>query len=262
MSPLFDSHSHINAPEFAEDRAAVIDRMKSAGLVGAMVIGCEEREIGTVTDLVRANPGFLYGAWALHPEYEVSDEHPEVTLERIIDVCSAPEMVAVGETGLDYHWCKGDLTWQKNRFRRHIEAALHLKKPIIVHAREAEDDALAILTEMHAGDAGFVLHCFGGTTDCALKAVDAGGLVSFTGVVTFKSAAALAETARVMPLQHLMVETDCPYMAPVPYRGKRNEPAFVAKVAEKIAAVKDLSFEEVARVTTENALTFFHLNHA
>ena len=106
-----------------------------------MVIGCEEREIGTVTDLVWANPGFLYGAWALHPEYEVSDEHPEVTLERIIDVCSAPEMVAVGETGLDYHWCKGDLTWQKNRFRRHIEAALHLKKPIIVHAREAEDDA-------------------------------------------------------------------------------------------------------------------------
>lgn len=262
MSPLFDSHSHINAPEFAEDRAAVIDRMKTAGLVGAMVIGCEEREIGTVTDLVRTNPGFLYGAWALHPEYEVSDEHPDVTLERIIDVCSTPEMVAVGETGLDYHWCKGDLTWQKNRFRRHIEAALHLKKPIIVHAREAEDDALAILTEMHAGDAGFVLHCFGGATDCALKAVDAGGLVSFTGVVTFKSAAALAETARVVPLQHLMVETDCPYMAPVPYRGKRNEPAFVAKVAEKIAAVKDLSFEEVARVTTENALNFFHLNHA
>ena len=262
MSPLFDSHSHINAPEFAEDRAAVIDRMKTAGLVGAMVIGCEEREIGTVTDLVRTNPGFLYGAWALHPEYEVSDEHPEVTFERIVDVCSAPEMVAVGETGLDYHWCKGDLTWQKNRFRRHIEAALHLKKPIIVHAREAEDDALAILTEMNAGDAGFVLHCFGGTTDCALKAVDAGGLVSFTGVVTFKSAAALAETARVVPLQHLMVETDCPYMAPVPYRGKRNEPAFVAKVAEKIAAVKDLSFEEVARVTTENALNFFHLNHA
>ena len=179
----------------------------------------------------------------------MSDEHPEVTLERIIDVCCAPEMVAVGETGLDYHWCKGDLTWQKNRFRRHIEAALHLKKPIIVHAREAEDDALAILTEMHAGDAGFVLHCFGGTTDCALRAVDAGGLVSFTGVVTFKSAAALAETA-------------CPYMAPVPYRGKRNEPAFVAKVAEKIAAVKDLSFDEVARVTTENALNFFHLNHA
>ena len=171
-------------------------------------------------------------------------------------------MVAVVETGLVYHWCNGDLTWQKNRFRRHIEAALYLKKPIIVHAREAEDDALAILTEMHAGDAGFVLHCFGGTTDCALRAVDAGGLVSFTGVVTFKSAAALAETARVVPLQNLMVETDCPYMAPAPYRGIRNEPAFVAKVAEKIAAVKDLSFEEVAHVTTENALTFFHLNHA
>ena len=262
MPPLFDSHSHINAPEFAEDRTAVIDRMKTAGLVGAMVIGCEEKEIGTVTDLVRENSGFLHGAWALHPEYEVTDEHPEVTLKRIVDVCSAPQMVAVGETGLDYHWCKGDLTWQKNRFRRHIEAALHLKKPIIVHAREAEDDALAILTEMHAGDVGFVLHCFGGTTDCALKVVDAGGLVSFTGVVTFKSATALAETARVVPLKNLMVETDCPYMAPVPYRGKRNEPAFVAKVAEKIAAVKDLSFEEVARVTTENALTFFHLNHA
>lgn len=262
MPPLFDSHCHINAPEFAYDRADVIRRMKAAGLVGAMVIGCEEKEIGLVTDLVRGNPGFLYGAWALHPEYEVTDEHPEVTLEHIVDVCSAPEMAAVGETGLDYHWCKGDLTWQKNRFRRHIEAALHLKKPLIVHAREAEDDALAILTEMHAGDVGFVLHCFGGTMDCALKAVDAGGLVSFTGVVTFKSATALAETAEAVPLEKLMVETDCPYMAPVPYRGKRNEPAFVAKVAEKIATVKDLPYDEVAWVTTENALNFFHLNHA
>ncbi len=260
MNPrLFDSHGHINAPEFAADRDAVIARMKEAGLVGGTVIGCDESEIELVKTLVRENPGFLYGAWALHPEYEASPERPEVALERILAVCAAPEIVAVGETGLDYHWCHGDLTWQKNRFRRHIEAAKILRKPVIVHAREAEADALAILKEMHAGDVGFVLHCFGGTTDCALATADAGGYVGFTGVVTFKSAAALAETARQVPLDHLLIETDCPYMAPVPYRGKRNEPAFVAKVAEKIAAVKGLSYDEVAEATTSNALKLFSL---
>lgn len=260
MTPrLFDSHGHINAPEFAADRGAVIARMKEAGLVGGTVIGCDESEIELVKTIVRENPGFLHGAWALHPEYEVTPERPEVTLERILDVCSAPEIIAVGETGLDYHWCKGDLAWQKARFRRHIEAAKILKKPVIVHAREAEEDALAILKEMHAGDVGFVLHCFGGTTDCALATVDAGGFVGFTGVVTFKSATVLAETARQVPLESLLIETDCPYMAPVPYRGKRNEPAFVAKVAEKIAAVKGLTYDEVAEATTTNALKLFSL---
>ena len=260
MSPrLFDSHGHINAPEFAADRSAVITRMKEAGLIGGTVIGCDESEIELVTTIVQENPGFLHGAWALHPEYEVTPERPEVSLERILEVCSAPEIVAVGETGLDYHWCKGDLAWQKARFRRHIEAAKLLKKPVIVHAREAEEDALTILKEMHAGDVGFVLHCFGGTTDCALATVDAGGFVGFTGVVTFKSAAALAETAQQVPLAKLLIETDCPYMAPVPYRGKRNEPAFVAKVAEKIAAVKGLTYDEVAEATTSNALKLFSL---
>ncbi len=260
MSPrLFDSHGHINAPEFAADRNAVIARMKEAGLIGGTVIGCDESEIELVTTIVRENPGFLHGAWALHPEYEVTPERPEVSLERILEVCSAPEIIAVGETGLDYHWCKGDLAWQKARFRRHIEAAKILKKPVIVHAREAEEDALTILKEMHAGDVGFVLHCFGGTTDCALATVDAGGFVGFTGVVTFKSAAALAQTAQQVPLANLLIETDCPYMAPVPYRGKRNEPAFVAKVAEKIAAVKGLTYDEVAEATTSNALKLFSL---
>ena len=260
-APLFDSHCHINAPEFNDDRGQVISRMKAAGLVGAVVVGCDETEIDLVRSLVRENSGFLLGAWALHPEYEVTAKRAEVTTERIAEVCSAPEIRAVGETGLDYHWCKGDLTWQKNRFRRHIQVAKALGKPLIVHAREAEDDALAILTEEHAGDVGFVLHCFGGSSRCALETVDAGGLVSFTGVLTFKSAAALCETVKALPLSSLMVETDCPYMAPVPYRGKRNEPAYVLKVAAKIAEIKGLDFEEVAAVTTQTALDFFHVKN-
>ena len=261
-SPLFDSHGHINAPEFSEDRDAVVARMKEAGLVGGLVIGCEEAEIETVVRLVRSHPGFLHGAWALHPEFEVTAERPEVSLERILEVCSAPEMVAVGETGLDYHWCHGDLAWQKQRFRRHVEAAKILKKPLIVHAREAEDDALEILEETHAADVGFVMHCFGGSTECALRAVAAGGMVSFTGVITFKSARALCETVKAVPLERLMIETDCPYMAPVPHRGRRNEPAFVSQVARRIAELKEVSYEEVCRATTENALQFFHIHHA
>ena len=256
---FFDSHGHINAPQFDADRDQVVERMKAAHLAGGMVIACEESEIDAVVALVRRYPGYLYGAWALHPEFEVSPERTEVSLERILHICSQPEMKAVGETGLDYHWCKGDLTWQKNRFRRHIEAAKILGKPVIVHAREAEDDALKILIEEKAGDVGFVLHCFAGSTECALKAADNGGMVSVTGVLTFKNAAALQETVRKMPLANLMIETDCPYMAPVPYRGKRNEPAYVVEVARKMAELKGLALEEVAAATTANARRFFKL---
>ncbi len=252
----FDSHCHINDKQFERDRNETIARMKTAGLIGAVVLGCERDEVKAVLDLSRENPGFLYAAWALHPEYENAKE---TSVEEIIRICSAKEIVAVGETGLDYHWCKGDLTWQKNRFRMHIAAAKELKKPLVIHAREAEADALKILIEEKAGDVGFVLHCFGGDMETAKASVDAGGMVSFTGVLTFKSAQNLRDIVSVLPLESLMIETDCPYMAPVPYRGKRNEPSFVVEVARTIAKVKSLPLEAVAAKTTENALRFFHI---
>ena len=251
---LVDSHSHINSREFAGDLPEVLSRMRDAGVAAATVIGCERGEEKRVIELVRsATSPALFGAWALHPEYE---NVPETSVEEIESICSADEIAAVGETGLDYHWCKGDLAWQRERFRMHIRAARNLGKPLIVHAREAERDAAQILSEMHAGDMGFVMHCYGADLDTALRCIDAGGLISFTGTITFKNAGALREVVRALPLESLMIETDCPYMAPVPHRGKRNEPAYVVHVAEQIATLKGVSLEEVARVTTDNYKRF------
>ena len=254
---LFDSHSHINASEFDADRADVIARMREAGLEGALVVACdygEEKQLFKVLDMAH---DFLVGAWALHPEYE---DRRECSVGEIVAICRDPRIHAVGETGLDYHWCKGDLTWQKDRFARHIEAAKLLGKPIVVHAREAESDALDILAGHDAGSVGFVMHCFGGSLDDAKRTIDLGGLVSFTGVLTFKNAGSLREIAAALPLDKLMIETDCPYMAPVPYRGKRCEPAYVTEVAKTLAIVHNVDADYAAAVTTDTARKFFKID--
>ena len=164
-----------------------------------------------------------------------------------------------GETGLDFYWCKEPLDWQRARFRRHIEAAKAIGKPLIIHARDSEREALEILRDMHAGDVGFVMHCFCGDTDTALAVVDAGGHVSFTGNLTFKRNEALRETARALPLESLLLETDCPYMAPVPMRGRRCEPQYVEYVAECLAGLFGVDKAHVARQTTANAVRLFRL---
>ena len=254
FGPLFDSHAHINSEEFDADRGAVLERMREAGLVGAVTVACDYGEVDKLLEVVDSAPGFLKGAWALHPEYE---DRREPAVDEIVRICSDARIAAVGETGLDYYWCKGDLSWQRERFIRHIDAARELGKPLIVHAREAEDDALDILIAHKARECGFVLHCFGGTLETAQRAVDNGGLVSFTGVLTFKSAENLRSIARVLPLEALMIETDCPYMAPVPYRGQRCEPSLVGEVARAIAAVKEIDPALAARTTTQTARRFF-----
>lgn len=165
----------------------------------------------------------------------------------------------MGETGLDFYWCKEPLDWQRARFRRHIEAAKAIGKPLIIHARDSERESLEILRDMHAGDVGFVMHCFCGDTDTALAVVDAGGHVSFTGNLTFKRNEALRETARALPLESLLLETDCPYMAPVPKRGKRCEPQYVEYVAECLAGLFGVDKAHVARQTTANAVRLFRL---
>ncbi|MGN1209182.1 MAG: TatD family hydrolase [Duodenibacillus sp.] len=256
LAGVFDSHSHVNAPEFDADREAVLARMREAGMAGAVVVACDRPEAAPMIALVERYRGFLAGAWALHPEYE---DRPEVTLEEILQICAHPAVCAVGETGLDYHWCRGDLSWQRARFARHIEAAQRLDKPLIIHAREAESDALDILERHEAARTGFVLHCFGGSAEDARRCVLLGGLISVTGVVTFKNADNLRDIVREIPLEALMIETDCPYMAPVPMRGRRCEPTYVAAVAQEIARVKGLAPETVAQATTQNALRFFRL---
>lgn len=254
--PLIDTHCHIEADDFDADREEMLRRMQATRVVAGVVIGCDEEDYPKLTALLDAHPGVLFGAWGLHPEYENVEE---TTPDTIVHHCSHPGIVAVGETGLDFYWCKEPLDWQRNRFRMHIEAARHLGKPLVVHARDAEPEALDILEAMHAGDMGFVLHCYSHNLDTARRAVAAGGLVSFTGSLTFKNNHALREVCAGLSLTDFMLETDSPYMAPVPLRGKRCEPTMVPYIARVAAEVKDVPIDEVARVTTATAIRFFGL---
>jgi TatD DNase family protein len=182
----------------------------------------------------------------------------EPTADELVALAVGDGAVAIGETGLDYFRSEGDLDWQRERFRTHIRAARSAGKPLIVHSRDAPDDTLAILREEGAGEAGGVMHCFTGDWEMARKAMDLGFHISFSGIVTFKTAQGLMEVARRMPLNRMLVETDCPYLAPVPYRGKPNQPAYVRHVAEHIARLRGESFEHIAEATTRNFLTLFN----
>lgn len=259
MTPFIDSHCHLTDPAFAQDLDAVIGRMKNAGMIAAVTIGCEDRDIEPLRALLDRYPGFLYGAWAVHPEYP---DAREADTDEIAERASEPGMAAVGETGLDFYWCKEPLDWQRDRFRRHIEAARRAQKPLIVHARDAEAAALEILKSEDAGEVGFVMHCFCGTLETARGVVNAGGHVSFTGNLTFKKNAQLRAIAAALPLERLMIETDAPYMAPVPYRGKRSEPWHSMEVARAVALAKHLDFDEVLAQTYRNTVKFFGLPDA
>lgn len=256
MTPFIDTHCHLTAPQFDDDRDAVVARMKAAGMTAAVTIACDDEDLPKLAALLPQYEGFLFGAWAVHPEYP---DHREADVDEIAEVASRPGMVAVGETGLDFYWCKEPLDWQRARFRTHIAAARKVGKPLIIHARDSEAQALEILRETRAGDMGFVMHCFCGDAETALAVVDAGGMVSFTGNLTFKKNDALREVARAVPLANLMIETDAPYMAPVPYRGKRCEPQYSLEVARTIADVKGLPFDEVLPQITANSRRFFRV---
>lgn len=256
LTPYIDSHCHLTDKAFDVDREDVVRRMKEAGMIAGITIGCEDADIEPLKALLAEHPGFLFGAWAVHPEYP---ELREADVDEIAERASEPGMVAVGETGLDFYWCKEPLDWQRDRFRRHIAAARKAGKPLIIHARDAESAALEILKEEKAGELGFVMHCFCGSLETALGVVDAGGHVSFTGNLTFKKNEELRAAAREIPLERLLIETDSPYMAPVPFRGKRCEPVYSREVARTIALSKGLEFEEVLRAACENTIRLFRL---
>jgi len=190
----------------------------------------------------------------LHPN-EQGGHDPGIS--ELIDLARHPKVVAIGETGLDYFRSEGDLGWQRDRFRRHIAAARQAGKPLIIHSRDAKEDTLAILAEEGASEIGGVMHCFTGDWDMAQRAMDMNFYISFSGIVTFRSAQELQDIARNMPADRMLVETDSPYLAPVPHRGKPNHPAYVRHVAECIAALRSESYETVAAVTTRNFKTLF-----
>ena len=248
-----DSHCHLDFPELAGDIAARLDAMAAAQVTHALCISVNLPDWPNVHGLATAHAN-LYASVGVHPDYEDTEEP---TVERLVALAARPKVVAIGETGLDYYRQSGDVEWQRKRFRTHIRAARDAKRPLVIHTRAAAADTIAIMREERAGDAGGVMHCFTETWDVAQAALDLGFHISISGIVTFKNAREVKDVAARVPLDRLLIETDSPYLAPAPHRGKRNEPAYVPLVAAEIARLRGVGIEEVARATSRNFFILF-----
>ena len=252
-----DSHCHLDFPEFKENFPGILARMKEAKVQNALCISVDMPDFPNVLALAEAHD-HLFATVGTHPDYE---DTPEPTVEQLVELAQHPKILAIGETGLDYYRM-GDKTneemeWQRERFRTHIRAALKVKKPLIIHTRSASEDTIKILKEEGAGQVAGVMHCFTESWEVAQAAMELGFYISFSGIVTFKSAKDLQETCKKVPLDRILIETDSPYLAPIPHRGKTNEPAWVSHVAEFVANLKGVTVEELAKVTTHNFKTLF-----
>jgi TatD DNase family protein len=245
---LVDSHCHLDFPELASQLDSVLALMRQNEVTRALCISVKLEDFPQVR-LLAENHAELYGSVGVHPDYE---DVSEVSVGRLVELANRPRIIGIGETGLDYYRLKGDLEWQRNRFRTHIRAARECGKPLIVHTRSAAADTLRIMREERAGEARGVMHCFTESWEVASEAMELGFYISFSGIVTFKNAQALKDVARKVPLERMLIETDSPYLAPVPFRGKVNQPGFVKHVAEEIARLRGVPFEAVARATTDN----------
>ena len=251
---LIDSHCHLNFPELQSNLDEILLQMKQAEVGYALCVSVNLADFPQVLSLAEQYPNLLASV-GVHPDYE---DVQEPTVEDLVDLARHPKVVAIGETGLDYYRLKGDLEWQRQRFRNHIRASKTSGKPLIIHTRAAAEDTLKILAEEGAGSIGGVMHCFTESLEVALQAIDLGFYISFSGIVTFKNASAIKEVARQIPLERILVETDSPYLAPVPYRGKINQPAYVKHVAEEIARLRGISEQEVAEATSRNFVNLFN----
>ncbi len=250
---LVDSHCHLDFPEFQGREDELVAAMQANQVGWALVAGVTLERFPGVLALAERFPR-LYAAVGVHPDTQDGQEADEETLLRLAD---HPKVVAIGETGLDYYRLEGDLEWQRERFRTHIRAARKCRKPLIIHTREAAADTLCILEEEGAGEVGGVFHCFTENRSVAEAALALGFHISFSGIVTFKNALQIKEVATLVPLDRLLVETDAPYLAPVPYRGKLNHPALVRHVAEEVAKLRGIGVEELADATTSNFFRLF-----
>lgn len=251
---LVDSHCHLDFPELRSDLDGVLERMAANGVTHALTISTTLETFPAVRDVARAHANVWCSA-GVHPD-ERRDAR-EVTEEELVAMARDPRVVAIGETGLDYYRVEGDTEWQRARFRTHIRAARRSAKPLVIHTRASAEDTLRLMREEGAAEAGGVMHCFTETWEVAQAAMALGFHISFSGIVTFKNAAALKEVAKRVPLERMLVETDSPYLAPVPHRGKPNQPAFVKHVAEEIASLRGIAVDTVARATTDNFFRLF-----
>lgn len=253
---LVDSHCHIDLLEtdrYDGGLPGVLANARALGVGHMLCVAVNLRAYPAMRALVDPLPDVSVSV-GVHPNER---DEPEPDQEHLVDLARDPRVVAIGETGLDYYRSSGDLEWQRERFRTHIRAARRAAKPLIVHSREARADTLQVLAQEDAGAVGGVMHCFAEDWETARRALDLGLHISFSGIVTFKSAAELKEVARRVPLDRMLVETDAPYLAPVPYRGKPNQPGYVRHVAEHIAVLRGLPLEEVAAHTTANFQRLF-----
>jgi TatD DNase family protein len=251
-----DSHCHINFSDFAGDIESLLDRMSAAHVTHAMCISVTYSEWPSVVALADKFEN-IYATAGVHPDYEDIEE-PTVT--SLLERAGHPKVQAIGETGLDYFRLQGDLEWQRERFRVHIRAARECGKPLVIHTRSAADDTLKIMREERAHEVGGVMHCFTETWDVAAAAMDMGFHISFSGIVSFKNAAQLHDVAKRVPLDRMLIETDSPYLAPVPYRGKRNEPSYVPQVAAAIAKLRETDAETIGYATSQNFFKLFKVN--
>ena len=249
---LVDSHCHLDFPEFDGKLGEVRAEMQANGVTHALCISVELPKFPKVLALAEAHDNF-FASVGVHPDHEAES----VEAARLVELARNPKVVAIGETGLDYHRLSGNLEWQRERFRAHIRAARECGKPLVIHTRDAAEDTLRIMREEKAGEVGGVMHCFTETQEVANGALALGFHISFSGIVTFKNAAELKEVARNVPMDRMLVETDSPYLAPVPHRGKTNRPGLVRHVAEEIARLRAVSLDEVAQATSANFFRLF-----
>jgi TatD DNase family protein len=251
---LFDTHAHLNAIQYEEDLEEVIQRAKSEDVTDIVVVGFDRDTIRRAMELTEQYD-MIYAAVGWHPvdAIDMTDDD----LEWIKELASHPKVVAIGEMGLDYYWDKSPKDIQKEVFRKQIQLAKEVQLPIIIHNRDATEDVVKILQEENAREVGGIMHCFTGSLEVAKQCIDMNFYLSFGGPVTFKNAKKPKEVAKEIPIDRLLIETDCPYLTPHPFRGKRNEPSYVKYVAEQIAELRELSVEEVAKKTSDNAKKLF-----
>ena len=249
-----DSHCHVNFPELAAQMPDILERMKNNGVGRALCVSVNLPDWPGLLKLVEQHDE-LYASVGVHPDYE---DTIEPTVEDLIERSNHPKVIAIGETGLDYFRLTGDLSWQRERFRRHIRAARHTQLPLIIHTRSSSQDTLDIMKEEGAQEARGVMHCFTESWEVAQASMDLGFYISFSGIVTFKKATELQEVARRMPLDRILIETDSPYLAPVPHRGKLNDPSKVIHVAEMIATLRSTTTQEIEEASTNNFFNLFN----